>query len=381
MKNAKLPELPVCLTQVCHHQVFDETLDQLLELIREPNGTKIVFVIGVTGSGKTRLIEELCRRLLVIYAEEMMADPGMIPFAVTKVISPGPVAFNWKDTYIQLLKQLQHPFAGYRGLGKNGPVGDKDQGVGSGSNLSKWLSLSAAPLFRVLQDTIERRKTKTILLDEAHHALRLTSAQSLESQLDHLKFLADESPALFVLFATPSLLKMVDFSGQIIRRREVLDFRRYIYDPALESGGLEPFGEAVAHYAEGLEGHLEVDLLDEISYLFQGSIGCIGLLHQWLRRAWSRAKGRRITMDILNQTVKSLRGRKRILDEALQGEAYFQTKEGEESEFLTALGFTPENEEGNPAEKPKKRARPFKRKPHNDKVGMGRVDPAKQYAP
>ncbi|ACB74325.1 ATP-binding protein [Opitutus terrae] len=378
---------PACFTTTIAHLCFDDALDRLRELVRMKTSTRIVIVTGPTGAGKTTLRKQFAQELEAIAAQEIESNPEMVAFGSTSVKAPGPTAFSWKDTYIQLLISLQHPFAEHRAMA---------QGTNSQAPRTtalKTMSPEAAQrspndrLFRILQRTITHRQPKALIFDEAHHLLRVASSQTLVNQLEHIKYIADETNTLFVLFGTYELIKLMDLSSALIRRREVVHFSRYVYDAKDPAQSLEPFAKVVAVFAADLDEICSVSLLEEVPYLYQGSVGCIGVLRDWLFRAWCRTKspgGRKITKSVLEQTILAASDRLELITETLDGEKYFTNRSLCETDYLTRLGFLPADSSSPSDEQhhasSKRKRKPGERNPHHDPVGTKHLDPTARRA-
>ena len=382
--NPSFPKLPACFSTTILHPHFKACLERLHQIVRLKTA-RIIIVTGPTGSGKTTLRYRFAEEIESLAAPEMENDPEMVPYGAISVKAPGPTAFSWKDNYIQLMRSLQHPFAECRGIAHNGSHADPKQEPMKVIALEQAQRLSNDRLFRVLQRTIEHRNPKVILLDEAHHLLRLASAQSLVNQLEHLKYLADETRTPHVLFGTYESIQFMDLSGSLIRRREIVHLPRYVFNPADAEKSIEGFAMAVAEYARDLDSVSHVDLLKEVPFLYQGSVGCVGVLREWLLGAYQRVETnspRKITKRLLEQTMLESSDRLKLLNEAQKGERYFAARSICEQNYLTQLGFgrpqdVPANPETQASESPKKKHRPFKRKPHNDPVGTDHLDPKK----
>jgi hypothetical protein len=375
-------ETPEIFRQTAVHPQFAVCLEQLHQVLSTPTSTRLLIVTGPTGAGKTTLRNCFTEEIAKISAPELEADPEMVAFGAFSVKAPGLTAFSWKDSYIQLLRSLQHPFAESRNLGIRGSAGLQANSLKS-IGLEQTHRLTNDRLFRVLQRTIEHRRPRVIVLDEAHHLLRLASRQSIISQLEHLKYLADETKTLLVLFGTYELTRLLDLSGALIRRREVVHFPRYVFRSQEPHESLEGFAKAVAFYVPSLEESCEIDLLEEVPYLYQGSVGCVGVLRDWLFRAFQLSKlsaGRRITKQHLDRTVSAASDRRKLLKECQGGEEYFEARVQGEEKYLIELGFADMKDAPPPqAERPQRHEnRPFKRKPHNDPVGTSHLDAAQR---
>jgi hypothetical protein len=373
-----MPLLLPCFNETIKHYHFTRCLKELHEILDLKTSTGLVIVTGPTGAGKTTMREAFARELEILAAPEIANNPELIAYASCSVKAPGPTAFSWKDTYIQLLLSLYHPFA-HSNLER------------SPKSFASAESFSASPdslqrvtsdrLFRILQRTINHRRPKAIFLDEAHHLLRLKTGHSVHNQLEHLKYIADETKTLHVLFGTYELIALMDLSSPLIRRREIIHFPRYIYSPDNPKDSIEPFAEVVAEFARDLDDFSEVSLLEEVYYYYQGSVGCVGVLRDWLFRAYSRTrydKNQKISKEILEATKLSPGDLYALLKDARDGEDYFAKRNSKKKEYYEALGFSiPESHSLIELDDIKKKPprSPFKRKPHNDPVGLDSLTP------
>ena len=385
MEEASNSAVPKCFTGTIKHKNFDSSLNRLLELVQQKSSTRIAIVTGPSGAGKTTLLKRLENELDNLAASEISKNPEIIAYGGCAIKARGGSVFSWKDPYIQTLKSLQHPFAQSRSIALNQ---DSTEVTEQASSISTDAArrFTNDRLFRILQKTIEHRKPRAILFDEAHHFLRVGSSMTLIDQLEHIKFIADETRTLFILFGTYELIELMDLSGALIRRREVIHLPRYNYDPTDSIGSLEAYAKVVAVFTRDLSEISEVELLKQVPYLYQGSVGCVGILRDWLFRAYVRAigtKGRKITMQILKDTEFAITDRTQLLTEALNGEENFAKRESSEGNYLKLLGFLPKDSSADATSKVignKSQTKPFERAPHNDPTGVGAIDPKKVRA-
>ena len=382
--NSDTSVLPFCFSRTITHPVFAGALERLLQLIRTPTSTRIVIVTGPPGAGKSTLMRSLEGELLSLFANETQKDPESIPFGRYSVKAPSSGPYSWKDNYLQLLRSLQHPFADSPRLAQ-GKAEDTGRPVLRAISPEQAHKFTNDRLFRIVQNTIGHRRPSAILMDEAHHLLRLSSEQSLVYQLDHLKYIADETGVLHVLFGTYELVQLMDLSGALIRRREVVHFPRYVLNPQQPQASLEGFASAVNSYAEVLNSYCDFDLLDDVPLLYRGSVGCVGILRDWLVRAHRASlsnPSRKITTQVLESTMMATRDRLALLNESLEGEGYFSKRSLSEADYMRKLGFSEEDGAAPPvpAKPPKPKRRPGVRKPHNDPVGLDHLIPSAQPA-
>jgi hypothetical protein len=333
----------------------------------------------VAGSGKSTLKNELIKHILAESQEEMKTDPEHIPYASIKIKAPGPTAFSWKDPYNLLLSELRHPFA------CRSPDPRLNNFYESGTE-PKSRSISQRSndyLFRVLQTTIEHRRPKALIFDEGQHVLRLTNTQSARSQLEHLKFFADEMDTPLFIFGQYELMMLADLSAQVVRRREISHLGRYIFDSKTPDESIKGFASAVAHFNKDLREFCSFELLKEVPYLYQGSVGCVGILHNWLLKAYNRRTivgARNITMSLLEKTMMTVSDRRKILSEALEGEKRFIEGKNDEREYFQDLGIVAADENYAQPKVPRKPRLPGRRNPHNDPVGTHHLSAGTAHA-
>lgn len=369
--------VPSCFAKVVEHRYFNSCHSRLLELLQTDVAKPLIIVTGPSGVGKSTLLAQIKASVTALAAPAVVSNPETIAFGGCSVKAHGQTAFSWKDTYIQLLRSLNHPFPDGRPPRSDSPPADASMKTISSETAQR---LTNERLFRMLQKTIEHRKPRAILFDEAQHLLRVGSSQSLLNQLEHLKYIADETRTPHILFGTYELIRFMDLSSAVVRRREVIHFPRYAYDPQNPESSLEPFAEAVSEFSRDLYSMSKVELLEEVPYLYQGCVGCIGVLRQWLFQAFIYASSRRtkITKDVLEETALVPGDKNLLLDEILEGEAYFAKRTvGEDDYFKRLFG------EVSPTDsklESKTKTAVGKRKSHNDKTGLGNLDPKRKEA-
>lgn len=389
MKKNTISTLPDCFETVVAHDKIQEVLDQLKTTVTCNYGPKLVFVTGPTGVGKTTLIEAFKAYLQKVFEQDPDSDPQQsVPYGYCSVKVRGSGTFSWRDTYLQLLYSLGHPFTAELDKYNRSRPWERLETPPSLSPLSPSHAqrMTNDRLFRTFQKTTCYRKPKAIIMDEAHHLLQVGSAQSEIEQLEQLKYAADQTGVTHYLFGTYALIKGEKLNAQLIRRRQIIDFPRYTVDPQNTDDPFDGFTETVAQFNVDLERHCSVDLLEMVDELYAGSLGCVGVLRDWLFRAHSAAQEsrRRITKSILRATVMDASDRLLLLEELREGEKQLASRENKETELRNQLGLlsvqihddTPVTGASSPTtpkkrtSKPKGKRRVGARKAHNDKVGV-----------
>jgi hypothetical protein len=138
---------------------------------------------------------------------------------------------------------------------------------------------------------MHRHGVRVVFVDEAHHLLygrNGTGGSTLQEQLEWLKSLGNKAGALFILMGTYDLFNFGKLSGQTARRCLPVHFPRYQLER--EEDCLE-FQSTLLELLRRvpLECSAERWVSDHWLYFYECSVGCIGILKDWLLRATSQA--------------------------------------------------------------------------------------------
>src|SRR5258708_20815001 len=156
---------------------------------------------------------------------------------------------------------------------------------------TETLSNDDPDLREAAEAAMHRHGVRVIFVDEAHHLLYGkggTGGSTLQEQLEWLKSLGRKTGVLFVVVGTYDLFNFGKLSGQTARRCLPVHFPRY---------QLEREKDCIEFQSTLLELLRRVPLecgadrwvTDHWLYFYECSVGCIGLLKDWLLRAVSTA--------------------------------------------------------------------------------------------
>jgi hypothetical protein len=281
------------------HPQLEAVHDKIRRAIRQPGGFSFVLVHGPTGAGKTTMMESLVEQ-----AKELFLSAGL-PSAFSSV-SP----YGRAPTPISVLQINADPpdkSAFNRGyfyrtvltlLGEQTYLRQMHVDIHAEASPPKRKRMSRTAiesnddpdLREGAQVALYRHGVRVIFLDEAHHLLMGhsgTQGSTLQEQLEWLKSLS-QTGILYVLVGTYDLFNFGKLNGQIGRRCLPVHFPRY---------QLEREADCVAFQTALLELLRRVPLecpaerwvTDHWLYFYECSVGCIGVLKEWLLRAVSAA--------------------------------------------------------------------------------------------
>lgn len=180
-----------------------------------------------------------------------------------------------------------------------------------------------------------------MLLDEAQHLITSGDGKQPKDQLNWIKSMAIETGVLHVLIGTYDLLPFCNLDGQMARRGSDFHFARYHME---DENDCQAFRNAFSSLLKQIPLQVDHDvLIQRWWYFFEGSIGCIGILKQWLVRALYRAlreESPELTRAHLEKSVLPDAKWERMRADAQSGEAEFQYAEGQNS-YLSELASMP----------------------------------------
>ena len=339
--------------------------DALLTAIRESEQNSIVFVFGPTGVGKTTLRMRAEQILIEELQPELETDRGRIPVASVEAIAPDSGSFCWRSHFKRLLAEMGEPLTDRKRL----PGGDL------GERATYLTARSPGAEYRyAVEQALRLRRPAAVLIDEAQHLAKVASGRRLLDQLDVIKSVANRTNTVHVLFGTYDLLAFRNLNGQLSRRSLDVHFPRYRAE-SREDRGI--FINVVHSFQRQLPLPEPPDLVGCWEFLYERSLGCVGVLKQWLVRALLstlRHGDATISMRALESHALSTAQCDKILSEVIEGEARLHDDAGLRSRLRARLGLAEVVAGPTPAtvSRPptgRHRLRPGQRKPVRDPIG------------
>jgi hypothetical protein len=354
------------------HRRVEEMFSTLNKICTAACNESVIAVIGSTGVGKSALLRQFVSGVNAAYEAAMEKDPAMLPAVYLELPTPIAGDANWKDIFIRLLNVMEEPMVDRKIVHTLHPESKRKA-------MNYPPRGAAEDLRRVLLDCVRNRNTKVIVLDEGRNLFYSRSSQRHSLQLDLVKSLSNDIKIPIVIGSSYDLLKTDNFHGQLARRTRILHFERYS-EADMAKGN--PYGisfrDALYSLLHTLPVQWDRDFLKHSDYFLMYSVGCIGILKNWLERSLVDAVhlNKSVDADLIEKNRFKQKDLRLILDEAKSGEE--QLVDISDDEFARNFSFVQRPSlalpAGQPSPSPSKPARsrqkPGVRGPSRDKVGV-----------
>jgi len=352
--------------KVVAHPRLQETHQAVVRAIAQPAGASLILVYGPTGVGKTTLRRGIEKQVITAALPEVAQDPGRIPIVGLEAAAGEAGQFNWKDFYTRALRSVDEPLIAHK-LRAEPYVHRRESAEGVP------LRQAAVPeLRRAWEQVLRHRRPAAVMVDEAQHLNKMPSGRRLLDQMDVLKSLAALSETVHVLLGTYELLGLASLSAQLSRRSREIHFGRYRADDAADRQAFQNVLFTLQHHLPLVE---EPDLVRHSEYLYEQSVGCIGVLKDWLTRALAVALedgAATLTVQHLEQQAAPARKLLSLAREIQQGEEALRADEQAREAVRHCLGLPPAPAAPPPRATPRRQpARVAERLPARDPVGTG----------
>jgi hypothetical protein len=359
---------------VAHPQLI-EAKERLVAAIQNSEPNSLVFVFGPTGVGKTTLRLKTEQLLTAELFEQLEQDRGRLAVVSVEAVAPESGSFSWRDYFKRLLQEVDEPLTEYK----------RELQTGAVSLRSPSRPKPTAGDYRYgVEQALRFRRPAAVMIDEAQHLAKIASGRRLLDQLDVIKSIANRTQTVHVLYGTYDLLAFRNLNGQLSRRSMDVHFPRYRAEFADDR---KAFIGVLRSFAQQLPLAEMPDLSSDWEFLYERSIGCVGVLKQWLVRSLSavlRQGQATLSRRTLESQALSVSQIDKILSEASEGEMRLTDSMEAASRLRERLGLgshagnrraADAATETEPAPPPRARNRPGQRRPVRDIVGnQGGVD-------
>ena len=250
----------------------------------------LTLLLGVTGVGKSRLLALLVERI-----NARLGHDGRIPAVYLVAPTAQRAVFSWKAFWERLLTALEDPLPQY----KIHPQA-RAEALRSGGS-PRMRKTTEGQYFEMVLDAAAERGLRLLVIDEAVALARSESGRTLFDQISVLRELVDTELFQIVLASTFEILPHLRRAGVLVRRQGTVVFPRYseVLASSDASASSQPsraldrthegylaFARSARSFMVRLPEFARLDLSNKhFDELYRGSLGCVGLLHDWFLRA------------------------------------------------------------------------------------------------
>lgn len=278
------------------HPLFEEVRFALHEAMQCHN---LLLLVGPSGVGKDTLARNLVDELNL----PVLDTPALLRAAMVAAPAPHRRAFSWRDLWFDVLRALEEPLLERKVDREAAAEGLRPEvrGCNAGLPAVRMARSTEGTLHRAVRDAAVDRGLVLLVINEALSLVSSERARSLREQLDVLRNLCDGASFRVLLLSTGRILTSLNLSGELSRRMGLVYFPRYGSpvdvrgQPAAvdASSELRTFARVVASFMRCVPDEARFSpSRAEFRFLYDGSLGCVGLLAGWFRRALVRCASR-----------------------------------------------------------------------------------------
>jgi energy-coupling factor transporter ATP-binding protein EcfA2 len=353
---------------VAHPQLM-EAKERLIAAIQNSEPNSLIFVFGPTGVGKTTLRLKAEHILTTELREQLEQDRGRLAVVSVEAIAPESGSFSWRDHFKRLLLQMNEPLIEYK----------QDLQSGFVVRTPARPKPTTGEYRYGVEQALRFRRPAAVMIDEAQHLAKIASGRRVLDQLDVIKSMANQSQTVHVLYGTYDLLAFRNLNGQLSRRSVDVHFPRYRAESAADR---KTFLSVLNSFAQQLPLPDPPDLARDWEFLYERSVGCVGVLKQWLIRSLSvalRTGEATLSRRNLESQAPSVAQADKIISEASEGEMRLMDSNEALLRLREQLGLVPLKRSQQSTEQPvqalAQRAgrRPGQRRPARDVIGRQEV--------
>src|SRR5712691_4204640 len=255
---------------IVKHAHLQEVDDQLALWVEEHTDATHVLLCGPGGVGKSKALSVVADR----FAREE-ADRFVVPILLLEPIPPDQGLYLRLDYYWQIIDALKEHLLVKELLGSVAHIMAAPKATRSKLGAIDWLKMR-----QVAEQALIRARVKAVFADEGHRLMQGDGSHSVDEQLEWLKSLSNRPNVLHVLAGPYVLFGFRNTSGQLARRGRDIHFARYHMNDKDER---KAFAGAVQYLLERVPLTCDLDaFLKRWRWFAEGSVGCVGILKDWL---------------------------------------------------------------------------------------------------
>ena len=188
------------VSQVISHKNLEDAISKTLFNIRSSTGERIIFVCGPSGVGKTVFNQQVSDKVVEISKSKFINNKGCIPVVNVEASAPEERSFDMTLLYLDALRNLNEPML-------NKKVSYSEEVIVSPTGMPIITAKTKKAEYKdVLASALRHRNTSALIINEAHHMLRVATGKKANWLVDVIKSLANRSKTPIVLVGTYELL-------------------------------------------------------------------------------------------------------------------------------------------------------------------------------
>jgi hypothetical protein len=316
------------------HPALCAAYEELRCAIRDAAPGSLILVSGPAGVGKTTLLQRVEHEITEELLPELAADSERVPVVRIEAVAPEAGSFNWKDYFRRLLLALEEPMVDRKLVTAPATTAHR----GHLAVLAGPYSVSAK-LRYAAEQALHFRRPLAVMIDDAQHLTTISSGRKLLDQLNTIKSVANLTRTTHVLAGTYELLALRNLSGQLSRRSLDVRLGRYRAEDEEER---QAFVNALWTFQRHLPLDETPDLVKDWDFFYERSIGCVGVLKDWLTRSLAvalRDGGKTLDRRTIERRAPSVAQAARMLAEAVEGERKLCETEDARAQLRQHLGL------------------------------------------
>lgn len=344
--------------------------------LREPAGALLIFVFGPTGVGKTTLLAHIEKRLIEQALPRMQQDQNHVPVIRLDAVAPAMQHFRWSDYYQRALMALREPLIDHKiDYHLRQPIWSATRNMFVSPMTRSRTNVDELRL--AFELALKYRKPRAVLLDEAQHLAKMARGSRLLDQLDHLKSLAVMSQTVHVLAGTYDLLVFRNLSAQLSRRSMDVHFPRY---RATDTNERQAFQQVLLTFQRHLPLEDPPDLVHQWKYYYARTVGCVGILKDWLTKALAEALetgAKTVTPQLLERHAVDPSRCDQMITDCEEGEQLLAHDPAADERLRIRLGLKPRRSSRAKREPPEENAPSNDETPPSRRAHVGRRSPSR----
>ena len=318
------------------HPRLKKAYEEFRDAVNNPGGASLIFLFGPTGVGKTTLLSQIIKVMLEEHRSRINRDLDYLPVATTEARAPESGRFDWKAYYQSVLTSLSPLTTAGAGIRPRSPLKKSRRSQKSIGSASSHLST----LREQVMVNMRHRSLIVFLTDEAQRLSKMANSSRQQAQMDAIQSMASMTGILHGLFGTYELLEFRNLSGQLSRRSIDIHFSRYHANSAED---LVDFQRVLKSFGEKMTLDEPPELQTYWEYFYERSIGCVGILKDWLTQAYRKALDENAsTLEPKHWQLYAPSVSKclQMAAEAIEGEKAFQFESGKLALLRQKLGLS-----------------------------------------